>query len=639
MQIGDLELSLRLGLSPEAVLSSFISTSPPPLPNLLVSRASIHGSIESRLNEKRVLAVFGYPECGKTTAIAEFCQASQNVFWFSGSSGSENPGTWFALFLIALGQRLNATGFGLSQVVGAIDEFREPLDIVFDDAHRCGSLSSLKPILEAIGRKDNVRLLFIGLDDPKFLLAVRVASIADWRLPGLCQAEALALVESRIGDLSEFQETAVSQLRLQTDGHVGLIRSTTEIIQRIQTAADAESLRKQYTNCVGFAAMKARIIERIRDALSAEELELARRVAICVVAFNHRIAAAMSENETHFDKAWAGCITSVFESSQPERFRIPEIYRDGFEGELGVGLKRQLHLIAASAFGQVIEGAIELNDIYASIVHSILAEDVEAAVESAAVWIESAPDNLCARYLFELLRPWLWDGAGEAKMETQVVWLTAVAGVLGESQENRLLEASLYRLELALEELGFPQFSSGHDAEVLDGTGDDRLAQDVRVLLSDERFFLPSTSGLYSSLHIMDRSLESDESDKDEAGDDSFGAGVDLDDGDQGKDATVPDAGGGAGVPYSGDAAPSSLASAYVIGWSRLLLHGSRAGNVMLATTAVNRLRGIRSRRSSIEVAALWAYLNADENPLSYLGQLLERKGLCLLYTSPSPRD
>jgi tetratricopeptide (TPR) repeat protein len=518
----------------------------------------------------------GYPECGKTTAIAEYFPQGRSVFWFA-VGGEASGSNWKILFLIALARRLDASGYSLYDVLQSLASYEEPLDIVLDDAHRYDELHSIKPLAECVRRKPNLRLLLIGLDDPTFLEAVRGSSIRDWRLPGLSQSEALHLVELRIGSLSTVQNNAVLQLRLQVDGHVGLIRATTDVIQEIRTETDAESMRRRYTGCTNFTVMKSRIIERIRGSLSGEELELAERLAICLVTFTKEIATGIAPPGTQFNDAWTGCVATLFENRRPQRFHIPEIYRENLADRLHSELLPALHRSAASAYGAIVDGAIELTDIYASVVHYLLAGDEETAVSHATTWIATAPDHSSARYLFELLKPWLWNVVGRTPPSLRAGWFAMAMMALDADEDGRLVEAVACRLEIALESMDLDETVQVLDDNSLDfelfGDGIEETP------LNTESDSEPEAPGLKTSPQGYDEFNQ----------------------------------------------------ATYTLGWARLLSHAAAVGNVELARTAALNLRGSDFGADTNEIGAVgafWAFITAEESPLEYLEILLERRRL-----------
>ncbi|MEX1026576.1 MAG: hypothetical protein WD049_01015 [Candidatus Paceibacterota bacterium] len=421
MLLGDNQLRQLLGVPTDVLLRTVIISEPPPLPNPHLSRSSVFGNLARTFDSHRVVATTGYPECGKTVAMAEFAAAYPgDVFWFSATRSETHPDAWLGLFSFALAQHLGAASLLPSDLLTGLLNRRNALLLVIDNAQFCNDLDALKFLFEAAEATSAISVLLVGTDQPAFVSAVRSRGLVDWRLPGLEEQEARALFELTDGDLSSNQANALDFLRLRVDGHLGMLRLSRPAIRRIETGEQRDAFIAQISSTLGAGldSLQAAMIERLREGLHDDEIELCRRLSIVVGSFPKRVGEhvwALDRPAGDFHKPWNGCVVGVFESQRSGKYSLPDLYRDGFQQEADRDAVKLWHGAIADAFEEREAAVADIFDIHAAVVHRLLSGTVAAALESASMYLALArgPYARAAQaFLIRRFEMWL---AGSAK--------------------------------------------------------------------------------------------------------------------------------------------------------------------------------------------------------------------------------
>ena len=410
--VGDAGLRQLLGVPTDVLLKTVISSEPPPLPTPHLSRASIFSQLAKVFDSHRIAAVTGYPESGKTVALAEFASAYPgDVFWYSVAHSETHPDAWFALFCYALAQFLGAKSLLASDIRAGLIARQKPLLVVLDNAQHCDTLDGLSFLFEAAEASPSISVLLVGIDDPAFLSAVRGRGIIDWRLPGLTEREAQALIELTGGSLSSDQSHALEVVRARVDGHLGMLRLSRSAVRNIESAEQRDAFIARMFSALGpgLDSLQSAMIERLRSGLHDEEIELCRRLSLVLGTFPRRVAErvwTVDRSQEQFHTTWNGCVVGVFETQPSGKFSLPDLYRDGFRKEAKQELVPSFHAAIADAFQEREGRSVDIFDIHAAVVHRVLSGDVAAALESAAMYLafasgphaRSAQDFLIRRF-------------------------------------------------------------------------------------------------------------------------------------------------------------------------------------------------------------------------------------------------
>ena len=393
MLLGDTQLRQLLGVSADALLKTVITSEPPPLPSPHLSRSSIFVDLARTFDSHRVVAVNGYPECGKTVAMAEFASDYPgDVFWFSASRSETHPDAWLGLFCFAVAQYVGAASLLPSDIRTNLLDREDALLLVIDNAQFCNDLDGLAFLFEVAEAKPAISVLLVGTDEPAFVSAIRSRGIVDWRLPGLEEQEAKSLFELTDGELSSDQSEALEFLRLRVDGHLGMLKISRPSIRKIETNDQRDSFIAQISSTLGAGldSLQSAMIERLREGLHEDEVELCRRLSIVLGPFPRRVGEyvwALDRPVGDFHKPWNGCVVGVFESQPSGKYNLPDLYRDGFRQEADKDAVKLWHGAIADAFEEREGDAADIFDIHASVVHRLLSGDVGAALESASMYL------------------------------------------------------------------------------------------------------------------------------------------------------------------------------------------------------------------------------------------------------------
>lgn len=391
--LSETQLRQALGISSDVLLKTLVATEPPPLPSRHISRFSLFPSLARALESDRVIAVTGYPESGKTVAMAEFASSYPGgVFWFSVCPSETHRDAWLGILLYSVAQYVGADSYLPADIRSRLVERATPMLLVIDNAQHCDDLDSLSILLEAARANSKIWVLLIGTDEPAFVSAVRTCGIVNWRLPGLTDEEARSLIESDDLPISDHQEAALKFLCLRVDGHLGMLRLSRHVIRSIQTAGQCDAFIRETSSTLGAGldSLRSAMIERLRKGLRDEEVELCRRLSVVLGAFSRHVGESVwtvDRPKASFHASWNGCVLSVFESERSGRYTLPDLYRDGFQQEADRDAVKAWHAAIADGFEHRDDTSAELLDIHAAVVHRFLSGDIAAALESASMYL------------------------------------------------------------------------------------------------------------------------------------------------------------------------------------------------------------------------------------------------------------
>ncbi|WP_442483390.1 hypothetical protein [Aeoliella sp. SH292] len=376
-------------------LETTVTADPPPLPSVHITRASVFSSLAREFDSHSVVAVVGYPESGKTIAVAEFATEYQGtVFWFTVPSSEANPEAWYLLFCYALAQFLGSPSFAPTDLRSSLLSRKLPTLIVIDDAQYCHSLDILSFVFQGADSSPSVWLLLLGVDAPQFRTAVRQRALPEWRIPGLAANETESLFEQLGGELTPEQLTALEALRIRTDGHLGMLRLSHATIRAIATSENASTFIENLEIGLGASleALQGGMTERLRASLDAMAVELCRRLSVAIRPFNRNTGLSVAELDPpieEFPAHWNKCALGVFEHQPRSRYALPDIYRHAFGSELSTQATKALHRCIAD--GLVNEsGARNVFDVEAHVTHLLLAGDKVEALNAATYYLALA---------------------------------------------------------------------------------------------------------------------------------------------------------------------------------------------------------------------------------------------------------
>ena len=421
--VGDAQLQQLLGVPPDVLLKTAIASEPPALPTPHLSRSSIFPSLARTFDSHRVVAVTGYPECGKTVAMAEFAAFYPgDVFWFSVARSETHTDAWLGLFCFALAQYVGADSFLPNEIRSGLVDRQNPLLLVIDNVQHCHDLDALSFLVEAAEATPAISVLLVGTDEPASVSAVRSRGIVDWRLPGLTEQEAQAIVELAGDALSNVQLAALEFLRLRVDGHLGMLKLSRQAIRRIQTVEQRNAFISQISSALGpgLDSLQSAMIERLREGLHDDEVDLCRRLSIVVGSFPRRVGErvwGLDRPMGDFHKPWNGCVLGVFESQPSGRYILPDLYRDGFRQEADKDAIKLWHGAVADGFGDREGDSLDVFDVYAAVIHRFLSGNVTAALDSASMYLAFARGPYARKvqaFLIGRFEVWLAHSARDA---------------------------------------------------------------------------------------------------------------------------------------------------------------------------------------------------------------------------------
>ena len=396
--VPDSEVLQFLGISPEVILRTYISTEPPPLPRYHVSRPSLLSEITQCLSNHPVYVICGYPESGKSTAIAEYAKESPgSVFWFAFPDFEQGQENCHSMLYAALGRWLNAGLLLPADLEKALSSLKEPILIVLDDAHHCDAIASLSFLFTAAQANPNLSILLVGTDKHSFLTNARELGFADQRIPGFDNAEAKQFFEQLGGLLTDPQTRALERKRAFCDGHPGVLKLEHSEIRSIKTDAECSTYVSKVLAGDGFQGdvVQASLIEKFHREVPPDQIDLCQRLSVTLFPFGRYQGEALwtiNQELQGFRAAWNGCILGIFEGPHSGRYSIPDIYRRSLQSELSAQQRKQYHRVIADA----ISASTEPKDIVEAeqhVSHLLQSGAVNDAIKAATMYVGAAIMN------------------------------------------------------------------------------------------------------------------------------------------------------------------------------------------------------------------------------------------------------
>jgi hypothetical protein len=433
------QLLTRFGVSAGTVLRTYVATEPPPLPACHISRPTFCKDLARTLDEREVVAITGYPESGKTVAIAEFARhCPAECFWFAVPAQAPHTGDWYAMFCLALRQVLGVESMGPAELQKSVQQraVERPLLMVIDDAHHIDDLDTLDFLRQAAESSGSrLWLVLVGTDDPQFQAAVRGRAVSCQRLPGLSADEASALYTALGGPLTRPQVRAVRWLRGLVDGHVGMLRLRHARIRQVQSRADLEHFLEETRTGLGheLESLRAACLEYLRQGLDPNEFELCRRLSISWHAFSKQLAQALwsiDRDLASFPAVWNVCTLGVLEGGQGTSYVLPEIYRSGLSQFADDSEKRRWHAAAADTLQRPQGRVLDASAFCDGIAHRLLSGDHSTGLREAAslLVIAQATGTLSLEsFLLDRLTFWVGHIATDRRVSpaARLLWHTA----------------------------------------------------------------------------------------------------------------------------------------------------------------------------------------------------------------------
>ncbi len=398
-QSDSIQLALTLFGSPPANLTAIeVDTvlAPPLLPDFHVVRDSVRAGINSRLAQQPVLAITGYPACGKTSALADYITSTEcQAIWISLPSDVSGAADAAYIISFALRLRLDAASLSKSDLQQALERAVDiaPLVVVIDNAERLGDPKAVAFLTDtAVRLGGRLAILFAYGEYPDFTISAQLALIPTWRLPGMTGDEAVALFE-RLGVVMDANRRAMAKLVCaQCDGHIGMLLLCRTLIATSQSAAGlGQLLSVHQTDPVrGFFDS---LVQQLLRSLGPDEIQLCQRLSIIFDRFSSELASALWQDRcdpARFPSAWATCRAGVFELAGDQRFRLPYLYRSGLRRDIPRADLLRWNNLAAEHLLAPKNRILSVEDAYYCVLHRLAAERFEEAVKDALFFVGAA---------------------------------------------------------------------------------------------------------------------------------------------------------------------------------------------------------------------------------------------------------
>lgn len=398
-QSGSIQLALALlGLPTENLTAIEVDTAltPPSLPDFYVVRDSVRAGISSRLAQQPVLAITGYPACGKTFALVEYITSTEcQAIWISLPSDVSGAADAAYIISFALRLRLGALSLSKSDLQQALERAVEiaPLVVVIDNAERLGDPKAVAFLTDtAVSLGGRLAVLFAYGEYPDFTISAQLALIPTWRLPGMTGDEAVALFE-HLGVVMDTNRLAIAKLVCaQCDGHIGMLLLCRALVATSQSAADFGQLLSvhQADPVRGFFDS---LVQQLLRSLGPDEIQLCQRLSILFDRFSSELASALWQDGcdlARFPSAWATCRAGVFELAGDQRFRLPFLYRSGLRRDIPKAELLRWNNLVADCLLIPKNRTLSVEDAYYCVLHRVVAEQFEEAVRDALFFVGAA---------------------------------------------------------------------------------------------------------------------------------------------------------------------------------------------------------------------------------------------------------
>ena len=398
-QSGSMQLTLALlGLPTEDLTTIEVDTAlaPPSLPDFYVVRDSVRAGIKSRLAQQPVLAITGYPACGKTSALADYIKSVDcQAIWISLPSDVRGAADAAYIISFALRLRLRAASSSKGDLQQALEQAVAvaPLVVVIDNAERLGDPKAIAFLTDAALRLDGrLTVLFAYGEHPDFTISAQLALISTWRLPGMTGDEAVALFENLGVVMDANRRARTLLLHSQCDGHIGMLLLCKALVVTSQSATDLNQLLSvhQVDPVRGFFDS---LVQQLLSSLGPDEIQLCQRLSIIFDRFSTDLASALWQDgcdPAQFPSAWATCRAGVFELAGDQRFRLPYLYRSGLRRDIPKADLLRWNCLAADYLLVPRNRTLSVEDAYYCVLHRVVAERFEEAVKDALFFVGAA---------------------------------------------------------------------------------------------------------------------------------------------------------------------------------------------------------------------------------------------------------
>jgi len=380
--------------------STYVDTkaalAPPTLPPAHVRRDAVRKQIGLLLEQHPILAVTGYPECGKTLALAEFAAQTPECFWLDFPANLSTGIQAMQLLDFALSHYLESGSASSNAIIATLNRrlAETPLLIVLDNAERLDDIDVLQPLLAvAEASSGRLRILMAYAEMPDFTAAAKLARVPTWRLPGMEPREAAELYHAFGLVITEARLNAIAMLCAQYDGHVGMLRLFRDDITTIKTDTDASRVLENAPSKATAADFLEALSLRFMKSVSSDELTLCRRLSVAITPFRRSLAAALWDDtgdKNAFLVVWSQCNSGVFERVTEDRFRIPYLYCTSLRRNVEYDEARKLHQVAADVLFMPPDREMTVDDAFACVFHYLGAGDSEAGLHAALALLRNA---------------------------------------------------------------------------------------------------------------------------------------------------------------------------------------------------------------------------------------------------------
>jgi hypothetical protein len=360
-----------------------------------------------------LLAISGYPACGKSAALADFLtlQDSPRV-WIELPRTLESDTVGIQIIHSALQFFLNCVSPSKPDIETALTEYlaENSLTVVIDNAELLVDPSATEFLLRiADTTQGRLSVLFAYAEDPGFTLSAQLSLVPTWRLPGMTVNEAVSMYEGLGIDVDASRRAFIASLCAQCDGHIGLLRLSRphlESVSNTATLTDAIDV----TNTEGSRQFIDAIVDRFVSKLSPSEQRLYLRLSVVFGSFTKEVAVALWEgigDSSQFMTAWSRGRAAILEHVEDNLFRLPYLYRKGLNRELDEIESRHCHATVADCLMSPQGGVFSVDDTYHVVLHRLCANQIQDAVNHAVLFLGLAlvrSDSRLANYLLPLFR-------------------------------------------------------------------------------------------------------------------------------------------------------------------------------------------------------------------------------------------
>ncbi|MCB7130192.1 MAG: hypothetical protein J3T61_11715, partial [Candidatus Brocadiales bacterium] len=290
----------------------------PALPDAFIDRQRVREAISNRLKQRPVLAVTGYPSCGKTSALAGYVRTQgAPTIWISLPRNLTSDAVAVQLVHVALQFYFDSPAIAQNDIEVALHKHlaKQPLSIVIDNAEQIRDPMALEFLFRvADASNSQLTILLAYAEDPGFTISANLALIPTWRLPGMDENEAESLYDAMGVGVDETRHTIIALLCAQCDGHIGLLRLCRPLIDNFPEDTDWSNLINIH-NADTMGHFFDAIVHRFVSVLSKDERQLCLRLSVVLDAFTHGMAEALWEgfgNSARFLNAWTRGKASVY---------------------------------------------------------------------------------------------------------------------------------------------------------------------------------------------------------------------------------------------------------------------------------------------------------------------------------------